>query len=171
MICPETGLLARPSYGRFIYWKLVTLIPLGTALYAIVTYAESIVWPLVYIGICMTHVFIVYTNKCPHCAYYHMGGRMHACSWLWHIPKLVKPRPGPQGRFVTKYVPFGILTLTLFPVYWLRFRWELLVIYLLSVGLMLASVLLHECSRCVSFGCSNNSVPEKLRKAFKEMNS
>ncbi|UCG61199.1 MAG: hypothetical protein JSV52_12865 [Candidatus Zixiibacteriota bacterium] len=171
MICHETGLLVKPSYGRFVYYKLLTLVPLGTALLAIFRYADSIVWPLVYIGVCLGHVFLVYTNKCPHCGYYHLEGRQHRCSWLWHIPKLVKPKPGPQGRFISIYIPVGILIFILFPIYWLRFEWELLVIFLLSVAGLLATVLTHECRSCISFHCSNNQVPEKIREKFKEIHS
>ncbi len=168
MICPDTGLLIRPSYGRFVYWKLFTLIPFGTAILGIARYAESIIWLVVYFGLCLTHVLIVYTNKCPHCAYYHPGGTMHRCSWLWHVPKIVKPKPGPQGKFVTKYVPFGILTLMIYPTFWLWHQRELLAIFLLSIGLMLASVVMHECSRCISFHCGNNSVSQPLRDAYRE---
>jgi len=166
MICSETGLLIKPSYGRFIYWKLVTLIPFGIATLGIARYAESMVWLLVYFGLCATHMLIVYTNKCPHCAYYHQGGRMHRCSWLWHVPKLVKPKPGPQGKFVTKYVPYGMATLTLYPTIWLWHQWELLAIFLLSIGLMIASIIQIECSRCISFQCGNNRVSESIRKAY-----
>ncbi len=166
MLCPKTGLLIKPSYGRFIYFKLLTAVPMGTALLGLFKYSDSLLWPLIYIGVCITHLSIVYTNKCPHCAYYHLGGKEHRCSWLWHIPKIVKPKPGPQGKFVTKYIPFGILTLSLYPVYWLHFQWELLVIYLLSLGIILTSVLMHECSRCISFHCGNNSVSDELRQTY-----
>lgn len=169
MICAKTGLLIKPSYGRFVYYKLLTLVPFGTALLAISQYADNILWLFAYVAVCLGHVFVVYTNKCPHCAYYHLGGREHRCSWLWHIPKLVKPRPGPQGRFMNIYTPIGILILILFPIYWLRFEWELLVIFLLSVAGLLSTVLIHECRSCISFHCGNNQVPETLRQKYREM--
>lgn len=171
MICQETGLLVKPSYGRFVYYKLLTLVPFGTAILAIVRYADNMLWLFAYIGVCLGHVLIVYTNKCPHCGYYHLGGREHRCSWLWHIPKLVKPKPGPQGRFISTYTPIGILILIIFPIYWLRFEWELLVIFLLSVAGLLSTVLMHECRTCISFDCGNNRVPQAIREKMKEIHS
>lgn len=58
MICAETGLLVKPSYGRLIYWKLFTLIPFSTAILGIVRYADNLIWLIVYFGLCATHMLI-----------------------------------------------------------------------------------------------------------------
>ncbi len=62
-----------------------------------------------------------------------------------------------------------MLVLTFFPVYWLRFEWELLFLYLLAIAVLLTSIGLNECPRCVNFACPHNRVPEELQKAYLEI--
>ena len=100
MICPRTGLLTKSAYSRFLYFKLVTLVPFLTAIIAITRYSETIYWPLVYIGICLLHVGIVYSNKCPRCAYYNMSEGTHKCFMIWGFPKIFEARPGPDKPFL-----------------------------------------------------------------------
>jgi hypothetical protein len=166
MITEKTCLLAEPSYGRFLYYKLVTLVPFCAAIIAIAKHSGSIYWLLLYIGICLIHVGIVYSNKCPRCAYYKIGEKTHKCYILWGFPKIFKAKPGPDKPFLGKYIPIAILIITFFPVYWLLFQWELLVLYFLSWGVLVSSILLNECPRCISFHCKNNRVPEDVQKAF-----
>lgn len=168
MICPKTGLLTKPAYSRFLYYKLVTSVPFLTAMIAITRYSETVYWPLAYIGICLLHVGIVYSNKCPRCAYYKISERTHKCFMIWGFPKIFEARPGPDKPFLGKYVPIAILTITFFPVYWLRFQWELLLLYFLSWGVLVSSISLHQCSRCISFDCKNNRVSDEVRKAYLE---
>jgi hypothetical protein len=87
---------------------------------------------------------------------------------IWGFPKIFKESPGPDKRFLGKYIPIAVLTITFFPVYWLRFQWELLLLYFLSWGVLVSSIPLHQCSRCISFDCKNNRVPEEVRKAYLE---
>lgn len=168
MICSKTGLITETAFSRFLYYKLVTLVPFCTAVIAITKYSETIHWTLAYIGLCLSHAVIVYTIKCPHCAYYKIGEKTHKCRIFWGVPKIYKERPGPESRFVGIYIPIGMSILTFFPVYWLRFQWELLLLYFLSVGVFVASISLHECSRCIYFECKNNRVPEDVRKTYLE---
>lgn len=56
--------------------------------------------------------------------------------------------------------------LTFFPVYWLRFQWELLLLYFLSIGVVLLSIGLNECPRCLNFACPHNRVPDEVREAY-----
>jgi hypothetical protein len=157
-------LLTRHGHGRFIFYKLMTAIPVFAAVLAIVRHAESLLWLAAYAGVCLTHVAIMYLSKCPHCHYYRTGdSKIHRCFFIWGTPKIRRPDSGPAPSFLAIYTPLAILTLTGFPIYWLRFEWELLVVYLLSITTLLFSILLQECSRCPSFGCPNNKVPEHLR--------
>jgi hypothetical protein len=87
---------------------------------------------------------------------------------IWGVPKIFEERPGPESRIVGIYIPIAILTLTFFPVYWLRFQWELLLLYFLSWGVLVGSIQLHECSRCIHFDCKSNRVPEDVRKVYLE---
>lgn len=168
MICTRSGLITRHEFSRFVYYKLLTLIPVSAALIAITRYSEAIYWPFVYIGLCLLHAGIMFSIKCPHCPHYKIDGKIHQCFMIWGIPKIYKARPGPEKRIVGIYAPIGILVLTFFPVYWLRFQWELLFLYLLSIVVLLTSINLNECHRCINFECGHNGVPEEARKAYLE---
>ena len=168
MICAKTGLTTKHTYSRFLYYKLLTLVPFCTAVIAITRYSETIYWTLGYIGICLLHAGIVFTIKCPHCAHYRNDEKKHNCFMFWGVPKIYKKRPGPESRFVGIYVPIAMAVLTFFPIYWLRFQWELLLLYFLSWGVLVASISLNECPRCIYFDCGNNRVPEDVRKAYLE---
>ena len=163
-----TSLLSKPSLGKFIYYKLLTIIPVFTASFAIIKYSENLLWLLLYFALCLFHASIMYSVKCPRCKYYRNGKKTFNCFIFWNTPKLWKERINPASRFVKIYAPIGILYLSLYPVYWLISQWELLLIYLLSLGVILSSILMNQCSRCIYIECSNNTVPEILQKAFSD---
>ena len=167
-ICPSAVLSTNPTFGRFLYYKLVTLVPFSAAFIAIAKYSETFYWLLAYVGLCLVHAAIVYSIKCPHCPYYKMPTKRHKCFMIWGAPKFRKPRPGPEGRAVGIYIAFGMLILTFFPVYWLRFQWELLVLYFLSLGVLVTSIPMNQCPQCINFDCKNNRVPSPVRDAYLE---
>ena len=161
-----TGLLlVKHGHGRFILYKLMTAIPVFAAVLAILRFADTWLWLVGYAAVCLTHATIIYLAKCPHCHYYRTGdSRLHKCFFIWGTPRLRKPNSGPAPKFLGIYTPIAMLVMIAFPIFWLRFQWELLVVYLLSIVTLLYSILLQECSRCPSFDCPNNSVPEEWRK-------
>ena len=162
MTISNTALLDRHGHGRFIFYKLMTAIPVFVAVLAILRHASSWYWVLAYAGVCLTHATIIYLSKCPHCHYYQTGdAKIHRCFFIWGTPKIRAPSSKPAPKFLGVYVPIAMLVMIAFPIFWLRFRWELLVIYLLSIVTLVYSILLQECSRCPSFDCPNNTVPEE----------
>jgi hypothetical protein len=168
MVSPANCILVKPSFGRFVYYKLLTAVPVAAALIAIIRYSDAPYWPFVYIGLCLLHAGIMYTIKCPHCAYYKMGGKTHHCFMIWGTPKIWKPRSTPESRIVGIYAPIGMLVLTLFPLYWLLSQWELLLVYLLSIAVLVMSFGLNDCPRCLNFECGHNTVPEEVKRAYLE---
>lgn len=68
-----------------------------------------------------------------------------------------------------RYALFGILVLTLFPVYWLVQEWPLLLVYLLGIAGLVMSIVLNECARCLHFECGNCGVPEDVRHEYLRM--
>ena len=165
MTNPDSSLLASHGRGRFIFYKTMTAIPVFAAVLAMVRYADAWYWIALYAGLCLTHATVIYLSKCPHCHYYRTGDKkIHRCFFIWGTPKLRQPNAGPAPKFLNVYAPLAILVLTAFPIPWLRFQWELLVVYLLSITTLLFSILLQECSRCPSYGCPNNRVPTEFRK-------
>ncbi|TET37774.1 MAG: hypothetical protein E3J72_05235 [Planctomycetota bacterium] len=168
MICKQTGLLLKPSYLRKIYYKIMTAIPVLVSIVAMVRYADSNCWLIGYIGYLLVHFNILYASKCPHCPYYKMAGKLHSCFMIWLTPKIYKPRSGPAPKFLKYYVPFAILLMTFYPVYWLRYEWELLVVHLLAIAVLLISIMLQECTRCLYFKCPNNRVRESIQKRYRD---
>ena len=164
MDCPQTSLATKPELSRYVYYKLLALIPVSAALIAIVRYSDAWYWPFVYIGLCLGHAAIMFTIKCPHCPYYRMGNRTLRCFMWWGMPKIYKARARPERKLVGVYAPAGMLVLTLFPVYWLRFDWALLSLFLLSVAVIVMSIGQNECPRCLNFDCPHNLVPESVKK-------
>lgn len=160
----DTLLLERHGMGRFIFYKLMTLIPVFAACLAILRYADNRFWLAGYAGICLTHATIIYLFKCPHCHYYMTGDpKVHRCFFIWGTPKFRTANTKPAPAFLKHYTPIAMMIMIGFPIFWLRFQWELLVVYILSIVTLLYSILLQECSRCPSFGCPNNCVPEELK--------
>lgn len=156
-----------PTFARFAYYKLLTLIPVTAAVTAMLRHGDSVAWPFVYAAVCLGHAGIMNAAKCPHCAYYRLGARTFSCFIWWRTPKLYADRPGPEAPWVKHYALFGVLLLTLFPVYWLAQEWPLLLLYALGIFGLLMSILLNECSRCPHFDCGNCAVPEPVREAFR----
>jgi hypothetical protein len=166
MACPSIGLSTKPTLTRFIYYKLLTLVPVSAAITAMVRQGDSLIWPILYVAACLTHAGIMNAAKCPHCPYYKMGAGTFSCFIWWSTPKLWADREGPERAWVGKYAVFGIAVLTLFPVYWLIREWPLLLIYLLGLGGLILSIGLHECSRCLNFNCAHCTVPDDLRREY-----
>ena len=168
MKCVGAALDTEPTLGRYLYFKALAAIPVFAALVGLIRYSSTFVWPLVYVGLCLLHAGIMFTIKCPHCAYYKMGGSRHRCFMWWGMPKLFKPRAGPEKPFVGVYAPIGMAVLTFFPVYWLASDWVLLAIYLWSIGVVVATIGRMQCTRCLNFECGHNTVPQDVREAYLE---
>ena len=169
MVRPTVGLSTKHSFTRFIYYKTLTLIPVSTALIAMIRHGESVVWPILYGGLCLTHAGIMNAAKCPHCPYYKMGDRTFACFIWWNTPKLWADRAGPEAPWVKRYALFGISVLTFFPVYWLVQEWPLLIVYFLGIAGLVMSIFLNECTRCLHFECGNCGVTEEVRREYLSM--
>jgi hypothetical protein len=166
MVCSREALSSEPSLKRYVFYKLLTLIPVSAVLVALVRHAESLFWIGCYMGLCLVHAAVMNAIKCPHCAYYKMGEKTFSCFMWWRTPRLYRPRPGPESRFVSVYAPIGMLVLTAFPLFWLWHDWALLVIYLLSVAVIVLSIGLNECTRCLNFSCGHNTVSDAVREEF-----
>ena len=166
MVCTSQALWTRPTLGRFVFYKLLTLIPVSVAIIGIGRHASSPAWVGVYVGLCLLHAGIMNAIKCPHCPYYHRGERTFRCFIWWNMPRLFRPRTGPESRVVGIYAPVGMLALTAFPTIWLWREWELLFVFLLSIVVLLLSIGMNECTRCLNFACGHNEVPEEVRQEF-----
>jgi hypothetical protein len=98
MSCGKSGLLESHGHGRFIYYKLMTAIPVFAAVLAIMRHGDGWHWLVLYAGLCLTYAGIMYLFKCPHCHYYQTGDpKMHRCFFIYGTPRSIerarKPRP------------------------------------------------------------------------------
>ena len=166
MVYTKHGLLANPTLFDFLYEKLITLVPLSIAIIAIYSYADTPLWLLIYFGIIGFHMTHILLQRCPHCAYYHRETKWLECNWWRWTPKLRKKKDGALPKYLSTYTPIAVLIITLFPIYWLTFQWELLFLYILSWGVLAISIYTAGCSRCIDFGCKNNCVPKELRDEY-----
>jgi hypothetical protein len=166
MACPTIGLSIQPPLSRFIYYKVLTLVPVSVAIVAMIRHGDSLLWPIAYVGVCLTHAAIMNAAKCPSCPYYKVQEGTFSCFIWWNTPKLWANREGREAPWVKHYALIGISVLTLFPVYWLAQEWPLLVVYFLGVLGLLMSIVLNECARCLHFECGSCGVPDEVRREY-----
>jgi len=164
MQCSVTCLLKKPTFIDFLHGKLIAVVPFATAIIGITLNSETVLWVLIYVGIFLSHATHMYLRKCPHCAYYKISGSILKCHYIYGVPKLVKERSGAPGKYLRVYTPITVFIISVFPIYWLFSQWELLLVYILSLGVLLGSII-QECKRCIYFECLYNQVPEDVRKA------
>lgn len=170
MNCASHYLHEKPTLFDFFQEKLITAVPFFTALYGLFKFADSLLWPFLYLGIIGGHITHIILKRCPHCAYYKKDDKMLSCLWFRWIPKIRKQKSGPVPGYIGIYTPIALFIITVFPLYWLTMRWELLVIYTLSWTVLFLSISSSACSRCIDFNCKFNSVPELIRKEWSENN-
>jgi hypothetical protein len=166
IIHSKYGLLIKPTLFDFLHEKLITLVPFSIALIALFRYSKNNLWPLLYLGIIGAHMLHILLQRCPHCAYYKAETKWHECLWWRWVPKIRKEKSSPPPRYISTYTPIAVLTITFYPIYWMTFQWELLILYILSWGVLAISIYTAGCARCIDFGCKNNAVPKKIQDAY-----
>lgn len=167
MICSKYGLLTEATLFDFLHEKLITLVPLLTAIIGIARFSDSIFWLVLYCGIIGAHMTHILLQRCPSCAYYRKESRWLACNWWRWTPKIRQSRLDPPPRYLRFYTPIAVMVITLYPLYWLTFQWELFVIYVLSWGILALSIYTAGCARCIDFACKNNRVMKEVQEAYR----
>ena len=166
MICSKYGLLTKPTLFDFLHEKLITLVPFSIAIIAVYRYSDGLIWLILYFCIIGSHMTHILLQRCPHCAYYKRETKWLECNWWRWTPKIRNKKNGPPPKYISTYTPIAVLTITVYPIYWMTFQWELLVLYILSWGLLAISIYTAGCSRCIDFGCKNNKVPKELQDVY-----
>ncbi len=161
MTHPETPLKTQHKFLDFLYWNLVVSVPFIAACIAIAE--KSQVWLLIYIIACISLVMVLYRFYCIHCPHYHQRGNTLKCMFFWWMPKFFKAESGPLSRLEKVVSLITCLIIIMLPMYWLLQEPGLLIIYLLSTGVLGATLRRYECKRCVYFQCPSNCVPEELK--------
>jgi len=161
MNVPENPLKAKHQFLDFLYWSLVVSIPFMTACVAIAE--TSMIGLILYIIACISLVMVILRFYCIHCPHYHQSGKTLKCMFFWWMPKFFKAESRPLSLLGKGVALITCLIIIMLPVYWLLQRPGLLIIYILSFGVLGATLRRYECKRCVYFQCPSNSVPEELK--------
>jgi len=159
----ETGhrLKTRHKFLDFLYWNLVVSVPLITACIAI--RKNSVLGLILYLIACILLATVLFKFYCTHCPHYIQSAKTLKCMFFWGIPKFFMPEPGPLSFLDKAVALFAMLIIILLPLYWLLLAPDLLIIYVLSMGVTGSTLKRYECRRCTYFQCPSNSVPEDLR--------
>jgi len=148
----------RHHFSDWIYWNCFATLP---ALTAVVGVARVSITGLIFlILVAAVAVGLIFRFFCTHCPHYvRNDSRLH-CMFFWGTPKLFTARSGPLSG-LSKAVAWGAPSiLFLLPVYWLIAQPALMIIYLLSTGIFLATLQRTECGRCTYRRCPANRVPD-----------
>jgi len=157
----ESPLKAQHKFSDFLYWNIVISVPFITACVAIVE--RSTIWLIIYIIACISLVMVILRFYCIHCPHYHQNGKTLKCMFFWWMPKFFKAESGPLSLLEKAVSLMTCLIIIILPMYWLLQQPGLLIIYILSVGVLGATLRRYECKRCVYFQCPSNCVPEELK--------
>jgi hypothetical protein len=154
------------NYLDFLYFKLLTAVPLFTVLVGFWRTSPLMIAP--YILWIAIHMTLVYRLLCTHCPHYGAYDGKTQCHYLWAIPAIFKTQSGPQSFWEKAGVNALLLISILFPVNWLLESWELLIIYLLSIAVLLITMMRYECTRCIHLDCPHNSVSKADASTFEK---
>lgn len=157
----NTTLKKQHSFKDYLYWNAMLAVPFLAV--CIGLYQVAAVWMVVYIILAVGYLLLVYRYFCTYCPHYIRGDKTVKCMFLWGVPRLFKPNPGPMSSSDKVFVIAISVLFTALPVYWLRLEPGYLALYLLSGGVFAASVRRQECGRCIHFQCVSNCVPDELK--------
>jgi hypothetical protein len=161
MSVSPTKLRQRYSFADFLYYTCLAAVPFFTAWYAI--FQKSTAWMVFYLALLLASIVLIYRHYCSHCPHYTRENKTTQCLFFWGMPKVFQQRPGPLG-FMDKVITLtASAAVIVFPLYWLFQQTGLLIIFLLSLILLVATIRRDECGRCVFYDCPANKVPEDLK--------
>jgi hypothetical protein len=156
MPCTDNRLKTEHTHFDFLYYKLVTLPPFLAAIFSIARH--SWVWTVAYLVWVLFHVFTIYRLLCTHCPHYGARNGKTCCHFIWSTPPIFRKRPGPLKTGAVIAIVFMLMISSLFPMYWLFQEPDLLVLYLLTLGVLFATMMKYECTRCRHLDCPKNQV-------------
>jgi len=145
-------------FSDFVYWVSFALVPLMTAAVAMERLSKA--WLVAYLLVLAASLALIYRVFCTHCPHYMKTGRTVRCMFMWGVPKIFAPRPGPYNP-TEKVIVFAAPALAvLFPLHCLLQSPGLLFVYILSWGVFFTTIRRDECRRCVHLHCPVNPAGE-----------
>jgi len=156
----EQKTILTPTIKDFLYWLIFVLLPLIIGSVAIIRH--SFWWFLFYLVVIAGGIFgLWYQFICPGCPYYKQSTDTCKCMFLWGIPRFYSAKNRPYKLYELILGYFGIGIVFIYPFLWLVFQPLLLILYLLSLGLFILTVVRYECKRCGHKGCPFYKPPKK----------
>jgi hypothetical protein len=147
-------------FSDCLYWNLLALLPVGAACLAIA--ADSLLWVVFYLTVFLFNFLVVeYRFFCSHCPHYIKSRGTMKCMFLWGMPKVFKPRPGPLGRTDKIMMAFGLAVMVLLPVYWLMQKPLILGVYVMGWLILAWTMKRYECSQCIYLHCPMNTAKKR----------
>lgn len=147
-----------------LFWGMIVSIPIIIACVSIAR--NSVYWFVVYLAVFIISQILIYKFLCTHCPHYCKKSKKLQCMFLWNMLKIFKPKPGSWKLIDKIVIPVSIITICLFPIYWIWQDKLLFIIYIISGINFMLTLKKYECSRCIYFHCPMNSVTENKRKKF-----
>jgi hypothetical protein len=160
MAMEEQSKVHMPSFKDFLYW--ITFVALPVFIGSVAIIRHSFWWFLLYIGIIAGGVLgLWYQFICTGCPYYKQSADGCKCMFIWGLPRFysAKNRPYRLHELILGYGGLGLVFV--YPFLWLIFRPLLLVLYVLSLGLFVLTVVRYECPRCAHTNCPLNKASEQ----------
>lgn len=151
---PLSSPRTRYAVTDFLYYTATGLVPVLTG--AVAIHSRSVLGLLVYALVCLGGAGVILYYFCTHCPHYQREGRTVQCMFFWGLPKPFAARPGPLRLMEKLATAAASVVVMVFPLAWLADDPGLLLIYLLSLGVFLATVWRCECHRCIHRDCPVN---------------
>jgi len=150
------------GFADFLWFSAIGWTPVLVACLGIAT--ASLAWMLAYLGVMLLLGIVEIGTLCRHCPYYSQqpGMTVH-CKAMWGPTKWFRPRPGPLAALEKAALFLFFVIAFSFPIYWLVPQPKLLAIYIVTVGIMLATLTRYECNRCMFFDCPFNRVSKEAK--------
>jgi hypothetical protein len=151
------GVREHYAFSDWLYYTAAGLVPLITA--AVAIYPRSALGLVSYGIVLLAGITAVLYFFCTHCPQYQKPGRFLRCIFFWGLPKFFEPRKDPLTRLEKLAAAAAMIVVFLFPLAWLAEEPGLLIVYLLSLAVFLATVRRNECRRCAFSECPVNAAP------------
>ena len=154
---PSSCLKERHSFQDYLYWILMISVPVITACVAL--YRASVGLLILYVMMGIGLVLVIMRFFCSHCPHYRRDDQTLRCMFFWGVPKPFKKRDEPLSGLEKAVSLIAPAAVVLFPVPRLLEDTTLFLIYVLSLGGFLFTILRYECTRCTYKDCPANRVP------------
>lgn len=143
------------TFGDYLYWSLLLAVPFLSALMS--AWKTSVALAAGYLAVLAAMAVVLVRFFCIRCPHYGTGKNgTTRCIFQWGIPALFERREGPYTKWELIASAAAGAVIVLLPLTWLRSHLPLMAVYVLSVGVVAATLRRFECTRCVHGNCPSH---------------